>query len=81
MTEQIPQPSPLPEHWAVAIAQMQDGTKQILIQISGPAGTKVSFLPPDTARQLGQQLAATAQQASTGLIIPTGVALPNGQQP
>ena len=81
MTEQIPQPAPLPEHWAIAIAQMTDGTKQVVVQISGPAGVKVSFLPPLVAQQVGEQLIDHSRKARSGLIVPTGMQLPNGQAP
>lgn len=81
MTEQIPQPAPLPEYWTVAVAQLSDGSKQVVVQIAGPAGTKVSFLPPEITAQVGEQIAAAGRQARTGLIVPAGVQLPNGQAP
>jgi len=81
MPDPVPQPAPLPEHWAIAIAQMNDATKQVVIQITGPAGTKVSFLPPLVAQQVGEQLIDHSRQAQSGLIVPTGVQLPNGQAP
>jgi hypothetical protein len=78
MTEQIPQPQPLPERWDIAVAQLSDGSKQVVVQISGPAGTKVSFLPPDVAAQVSYQLKDAVRQARSGLIVPAGVQLPNG---
>ena len=40
MTEQIPQPQPLPEHWAIAIAQMNDGTKPSSSRSPAPPASK-----------------------------------------
>ena len=56
----------------------------VVVQITGPAGVKVSFLPPLVAQQVGEQLIDHSRQARSGLIVPTGVqmpSLPNGQQP
>jgi hypothetical protein len=72
------QPQPLPEQWNVGVAQMPDGTKYVVVQITGPAGTKVSFLAAEAATQVGEQIKAAATQARTGLVMPPGVQLPNG---
>jgi hypothetical protein len=80
MTQPNPQiqPQPTPEQWNVGVAQLPDGSKHVVVQITGHGGTKVSFLPPDVATTVGEQIKVAAAKAKTGLIIPTGVQLPNG---
>lgn len=71
-------PSPLPEQWVIAVAQLSDGSKHVVVQIIGPAGTKVSLLPGDVAVQVGEQIRDAARTARSGLIIPNGpVVMPN----
>jgi hypothetical protein len=71
-----PQPSPLAEQWDIGIATMTDGTKLVVVSVIGPAGTKVSFLAPEAAAHIGEQIKVTAAQARTGLVLPTGVQMP-----
>jgi len=76
-TTETPQPQPVPEAWIIGVVPMADGTQQVLVQIAGPTGVKVSFLEALPALQISEQIRDASRQARTGLIVPTGpVVLP-----
>jgi hypothetical protein len=69
MTQVIP-PQPSPETWNFNIVPMSDGTNVVCIGISGVSGTHVSFMQPDQADGLAEEIKKIARQARSGLITP-----------
>lgn len=62
---------PAPLQWSTAVAQTPDGTKVCVLQlVQAQMMVTLQLLPHDT-EALAAQLAATATQGKSGLIIPT----------
>jgi hypothetical protein len=80
-SQQTIQPQPTPESWTIQIATGSDGSKMVMISIFSVTGTHCSFISPEIAEQLGQQLHNASKQAGSGIILPgPGFQLPvNGQ--
>jgi hypothetical protein len=83
MTEDAAQqigPQPVPQ--SITVGGARDGTQAyVIVQIAGPTGVHVTFLPPGTAISLADQLAAAARQAKTGLVVASGLDGLNGHKP
>ncbi len=72
-----PAPMPLPMNWMMAPARDSAGRWWVAVQIAGPTGTFVSFLEPEVAEKVAEQLVAHARTAKSGLIVP-GMGMPPG---
>ncbi len=68
-TPNVIQPQPAPETWIVQGATTQAGPK-VIVQICAVSGTHVSFIDPEMAIKIGQQLIQAGRQAKSGLILP-----------
>jgi hypothetical protein len=74
-------PRPAPETWGTGIADSNQG-KLVEVRIFHVGGLHVSFLTPDGADQIADQIKAAAAQARSGLVIaPAGLQIvrPNGK--
>jgi hypothetical protein len=73
---QIVQPQPAPETWDYRV--LPDGN--VLVQIHHVGGVHVSFLPPNNAVAIGEEIAKLGRQGKTGIIQVTSIPphLPNG---
>lgn len=79
MAEQPQQVQPQPVPQSITVGGVRNGADGfVVVQISGPTGVHVTFLPPDTAISLADQLAAAARQVKTGLVIASGLNGLNG---
>jgi hypothetical protein len=80
MSENAPEqigPQPVPQ--SITVGGARDGAQgYVVVQISGPTGVHVTFLPPDTAVSLADQIAAAARQVKTGLVVASGLEQING---
>lgn len=64
---------PAPVQWGLGVGQLPDGTKMCLLQVTqGQLSVNLQLLAHDM-RKLAADIAGTAAQAESALIIPAGV--------
>lgn len=74
-----PQVGPQPCAQQVAVQVVQGGGQSfVVLHITGPTGSYVSFLDPDAAAAVAAQLEQAATHAKTGLVVASGLAGLNG---
>lgn len=61
---------PLPLHYNVSQAPMNDGTVGVTIVLTTPAGSIRCVVPPDGAIEFGANLDRIGRMSKTGLIVP-----------
>jgi hypothetical protein len=76
---QVVQPQPAPETWQCDVTSNQ----LVLIVISSVSGQHVSFMPPDVALSVAENIVNTARRAKSGIIIVQNLQQPssNGGSP
>lgn len=68
-------PVPVPIQWGLGIGQLPDGSKICLLQVTQGQLTMSLQLPPHDLKHMADDMAQTAAQASSALIVPAGMQL------
>lgn len=71
-------PQPVEQQVVVGEARDNEGNAYVVMQISGPVGTHVSFLSLAAAEEIAGRLEAQAQKLRTGLVVATNLQVLNG---
>lgn len=72
--EQPQQVGPQPCPQSITVGEIKgSGQAFVVLTISGPTGSYVSFLDPDSAAAVAARMADVAMHAKTGLVIASGL--------
>lgn len=77
---QITQPAPTTVTVAVVPILMSDGKKWARLHIFSCKGEEISFLPPETAKIVGEQLVAIGKQGNSGIVAPPSALVVPGRE-